>query len=473
MNLTHIFTLITLCILSGSVSAQLYLVQITESSYNRVRTLSSTGTEKVCPKDYEQWGFTVECVTNIGRSASIRVNRRWVRTEQREPFFVSGDAATFPRRWENYPSIAVIDCLPDARRTGALTTKIEFTCDDEDSSTTTPNASPSLSPSASPSQIVDEVPRHSPSITPSATSSHSQSVSPSDIVGEVPGYTQSITPSATPSHSQSVTPPEIADEVPGPAVQLPGPVDPPVPTTSCIKIDARADLLNKTLPEGWVVDNENEGLTFRKGDDSTSITPKRVAPLYYSVTANADKRFAIVVDMTTRGNADHNDIWVRFSEKIQATHSGDSVIREGWVKGYHNENGRATRTFTVDFTPHILSTGIVLQTGMAYKLGIGGRSSKVTVHKIYMFSCAENSCQRGDRWNEALERCMAWYRLPYYFMHVWKYRFIYSKHDILYLENIVSGCWNLNSSTLSMWFNKLLVSLSTIFSLKTYWNASK
>lgn len=179
----------------------------------------------------------------------------------------------------------------------------------------------------------------------------------------------------------------------------------------CIVLDARRDL-DSPLSEGWSVDNANEGLTFRKGDAREFITKEGKSSLYYNVRATVSSRFAIVVDMTTRANSEHNDIWVNFQPGgLQVMLKQKAVSKDRWIKGYHGENGRAAVTLNVDFTPHAISTGKILTRGDTYRLGIGGRSSKVTVHRIVLFPCEGVGCQRSSTWTATLTRCLGG-RLP-------------------------------------------------------------
>lgn len=179
----------------------------------------------------------------------------------------------------------------------------------------------------------------------------------------------------------------------------------------CIVINARRDL-DSPLSEGWSVDNAAGGLTFRKGDAREFITKEGKSPLYYNLRATASSRFAIVVDMTTRAGSEHNDIWVNFQPGgLQAMLKQKAISKGGWIKGYHGENGRAAVTLHVDFTPHAISTGKSLIKGGTYRLGIGGRSSKVTVHRIVLFPCTGVGCQRSSTWAAKLTRCLGG-RLP-------------------------------------------------------------
>lgn len=174
----------------------------------------------------------------------------------------------------------------------------------------------------------------------------------------------------------------------------------------CIVVDARRDL-DSPLSENWSIDNAAGGLTFRKGDAREFVTKEGKSPLYYNVKATASSQFAIVVDMTTRANSEHNDIWVNFQPGgLQAMLKKNAFNKGGWIKGYHGENGRAALTLHVDFTPHAISTGKSLTKGETYSLGIGGRSSKVTVHRIVLFPCSGLGCQRSSAWTATLTRCL-------------------------------------------------------------------
>lgn len=153
---------------------------------------------------------------------------------------------------------------------------------------------------------------------------------------------------------------------------------------------------------------DGDGLTFRKGDPKETITGKGLSPLYYNVTAPRDSRFGVVVDMTTRKHAEHNDIWLSFTPgDFQAMRDESRKTVTGWVKGYHNKFGRAAMVSTTDFNPHSFSTGVRLETGENYRIGIAGRSSKVTVHRIALFPCSGFACQKKDEaWKKSLSICL-------------------------------------------------------------------
>lgn len=77
----------------------------------------------------------------------------------------------------------------------------------------------------------------------------------------------------------------------------------------------------------------------------------------------------------------------------------------GWIKGYHNRNGRAALTSTVDHNGHSIASGDVLQVGSEYLLEISGRSNGVTVHRVLMFPCMGEGCQRRG-WRDTQNICI-------------------------------------------------------------------
>lgn len=375
------FLFVTVAHLLAIVSAEFYLVS-TGANSKRIRELSTSSVETICPSDYSS-GFSIECVTGTTQRLSIRLNGKWLRTEKHAPYFVAGDSRGSPRPWNDYPKHARITCRPKRIHAKLVSVNINFECESSEK-----KPSPRPVPSSDP--------------TPTPTPSTSE---------EFP------TQSATPSPSK-ITQPTFMESTPDPDS---GSNDDPFfdtdsgrkkltmdqIKTGCIILDARTDVNDSKLSPKWVVDDENEGLTFRKDDEREWVTKADESPLYYKVTATRSSRFAIVVDMTTRKPAEHNDIWISFQPgDLQAMRKRTPVMKKGWIKGYHNKNGRAALILTVDFTPHVLSTGEVLVKGKDYMLGIGGRSSMVTVHRIVLFPCDGIGCQRGWPWRRSLASCL-------------------------------------------------------------------
>ena len=131
--------------------------------------------------------------------------------------------------------------------------------------------------------------------------------------------------------------------------------------------------------------------------------------LEYGIRVPVESHYGIVLDMTTKHWTEHNDVWLRWKNGrgIRLRKGKSSFVRgNNWIKAYHNKNGRAKASFSVDFRPHSFSTADVLKPGRTYSLYIAGRSSKVTVHRIIMFPCNGNNCHSGSGlWQRYLREC--------------------------------------------------------------------
>lgn len=161
----------------------------------------------------------------------------------------------------------------------------------------------------------------------------------------------------------------------------------------CIDIDAR----KTKLSSGWTV--EKDGITFLKGDNRQSIVRAGQNPVSYMFTAPVTSEYAFILDMTTRGGTEHNDVWAKFEDGgFNLLRSGKFRVGISWIKVYHSKNGRAIESKSVDFTPHTISTRRVLQKGKKYKIELSGRSSKLTVHRIIMFPCkGTGTCRASSK----------------------------------------------------------------------------
>lgn len=154
------------------------------------------------------------------------------------------------------------------------------------------------------------------------------------------------------------------------------------------------------------------GLIFKGKLDTLSIAKEGAFPLYYTFTARITSRYAVVLDMTTAHSREHNDVYVRFQGGgLALTRRG--VLRfggTGWLKVYHNDSGRSIKASSVDKMAHSISTMEELIEGQEYTLEVGGRSTKVLLHRAIVFPCGDGfgstTCQRGDhRWKKFIARC--------------------------------------------------------------------
>lgn len=173
----------------------------------------------------------------------------------------------------------------------------------------------------------------------------------------------------------------------------------------CTLIDSRLS----DLSQGWK--ETDEGVIFREGNPSLSIVAAGRFPLEYKFTPVVTSHYAVVVDMTTMDSRDYNDIWIKVDGDFTLIRRGVTKEGEGdgWIKGYHNADGRKSFISSIDFNAHSISTRAVLKAGVEYTFMISGRSTQVEVHKIILFPCGmeEGSiCQRGDRtWKDFMVSC--------------------------------------------------------------------
>lgn len=167
----------------------------------------------------------------------------------------------------------------------------------------------------------------------------------------------------------------------------------------CIFIDAKeAEPTN-----GWVA--VEDGLIFRPDWIGSNITGAGRAPLVYMLVPTTTSQYAVIVDMTTSGGSEHNDVWLQLKGGFQIMRKGVASMVTGWTKGYHNKRGRAAFVSTVDNNAHSISSGAVLQQGVHYVFKVGGRSSLVTFHRLLFFPCEGDGCQRGG-WREKQNACI-------------------------------------------------------------------
>lgn len=186
------------------------------------------------------------------------------------------------------------------------------------------------------------------------------------------------------------------------------PVEVPVPMgdpNACVIMEAKDTSLPPVQDkDGWVAD-QPDGVTFRPGNTDKGIAGPGEFPLTYKFTAPTTSRYGVAIDMTTRGRGDFNDIFIMFSPGgFQLMRDGNSMMADGWIKGYHSMFSRGAKISSVDYEPHSVSTGVILQKGQEYEFAIGGRSSQVTVHSIILFGCSGELCERPG-WKGLQETC--------------------------------------------------------------------
>lgn len=170
----------------------------------------------------------------------------------------------------------------------------------------------------------------------------------------------------------------------------------------CVKIGAREFV---SIEGAW--DTVGGGIVYKRGDDSTGVDEAGEAPVAYEFVAPVTSRYGVTLDMETEGGVDHNDVFLEFADGGFTLNKANGETRraEGWVKAYHNRNGRALEAFSVDFNPHVFTTTDSLVAGRRYGIRVAGRSTKVTIHAVVLFACEGEVCQGGSSFFQAANKC--------------------------------------------------------------------
>lgn len=163
------------------------------------------------------------------------------------------------------------------------------------------------------------------------------------------------------------------------------------------------------LPAGWV-SSPDDSVTFRPLDESTTIyLPDKSGALVYSFGVPRKGRYAFVLDMTTSAAWNHNDVWVQLLSGggLLLRREGRSLkASRGFVKAYHNAEGRAAHSVSIDSDGHSLSSKEVLVPGTAYYFALAGRSTMLTVHRAILFPCEGMGCETTSKyWQNMISRC--------------------------------------------------------------------
>lgn len=185
----------------------------------------------------------------------------------------------------------------------------------------------------------------------------------------------------------------------------PLPPQPPVSATNCVAL--RGDTFSPPLTNGWVLDPAVGSLTYEPDNNSTGIVGSGRAQLRYRFMVPVAATYGLTLDMGTAHPTEHNDVFVQFSEGI--TRRRDSSVKPpstGFLKAYHNANGRSKQVFSVDFNAHTLSVSKLLVPGVEYTVVVAARSTKTTIYGVLLFPCREANCQSGKpQWQQYLGLC--------------------------------------------------------------------
>lgn len=157
---------------------------------------------------------------------------------------------------------------------------------------------------------------------------------------------------------------------------------------------------------------DERSVTFRPGDPSRNTQDACKFPLTYDFRATRSKHYGIVLDITTHERKEHNDVWAGFFDGVGEMkgfqllqHGAEDLYADKYIKVFHNENGRAAFSKTVNGMWYSISTGISLKKGRKYSLVVCGRSTQVTLHQVLLLPCKREDCRRA-KWRGRQERCL-------------------------------------------------------------------
>ena len=153
----------------------------------------------------------------------------------------------------------------------------------------------------------------------------------------------------------------------------------------------------------WVRDRAC-ALTYKPWSKYPGVVPPSTSHLVYYFRPRVTATFGVSIDLGTTHWTEHNDVWLYCDGGFELR--GRTYKRaEGFVKVYHNENGRSRLSFSVDHDRHAVAT-IKWKKGRRYKCIIGARSTQTTVYGISLFPCRRWLCtHRSWLWKHALRVC--------------------------------------------------------------------
>lgn len=398
----------------------------------------------ICPDDYPS-GLTIECEdTDRPQRAKFLVNGKFQRKEQSPPFYLAGDKRGVPNPWEDLPEEAKITCkVQPSKKQFSVT--IKFSCNEE---TPALNVGPGTEPAS-----MYFVPAHEFN-TAAVLIQSGMTFCPRDSFGhnkfsivctsspestaaefrvngkivredfEAPFYISKEMTSDTNNPDSWENYPKrafkVSCQLDDGTVQLLRKVriscgdhaeEPKAPKrppsikdekkrAGCILIAAG----NTALSAGWVA--VDDGVAFHPGNDKARLASAGASTLYYKFTPERTSRYAVVVDFTSSDKSRWNDFFIKLDPVgFQIMRRGKSSLLNGWLRVYHNMNGRAAFTSYLDVDAYSISTGDFLEQSVEYTFAISGRAPQVTIHQILLFPCLGTGCQRGH-WRKVQNICI-------------------------------------------------------------------
>lgn len=381
---TSVFVLV----LALSVAACASNLVIHEAGFKGRRGPALFNGFKFCPKWFSAKGFSVVCnLSYKPKYVTFFVNGKFVRNEFFPPYTIKGDVNGYIFPWKNAPKDALITCLP--RGGNPISKTISVTCE---------------KPKAKPSKPAPK--KRKPAMKPKKPKMMPKKPAMKPKKPKMMPRKPPTKPPAKPKKPKMM--PKKPPTKPRKPPMKPPTKPAPKPTGgkgSCVVI--RVGKYQGPLRGGWV--RKGDGLAYKPNDNYEGVVGGSKAPLAFYFRVHVPGTYGVTVDMTTSHWTEHNDIWLKLPFGRGFTLRRFSKVRKGgtgYLKAYHNYNKRATAAFSVDFNPHSFSTADVLKPGRTYKIIVGARSTKVTVHKIIMFRCDGIQCQSGSAvWRRYVNIC--------------------------------------------------------------------
>ncbi len=367
---TRIIALLTLLAIAN---AGMYLVpagKYHSTSHYGVRRLYNG--DVICPRWYRR-GFTIECRGGLKAPVSFSVTGKWVHSSKQFPHYITGkwrhNGAYYRARFTRFrsPHWESIRCA-SARGGKSYQATFHFSCRARDL--------------ARYAKIVAR--RRLRKVLPRRRKPQSK-------------------PKRKPKRKHT---PRRKRSAPKPKARGPKRVR-HVGKRGCVVINAAIPQRFK-LPPGWTRGRNYNGITYKRGDKYGGIFRRGTAPLTYDFWVPRHARYGVVVDMRTTHWTEHNDIWLKFGYGGFNLRRWAKVRRNqrGFLKVYHNKNGRALESFSVDFDPHSFSTASKLSPWRKYTITVAARSTQVTIYRILLFPCKGISCQAASPfWKRSLRSC--------------------------------------------------------------------
>lgn len=438
-------------ICAGKALGQLVLT--TAGNSNRdIATLLQENSLTVCKDDYPE-GLNVRCDGNSNdEKAEFIVNGRKYRTEQAMPYYLAGDVGGVPERWTDIPNTANLVCITESV---TYQSTIIFSCL-RSSQNPIPNPTLASSPPALPLPpllpgmmyavaagrkiATSAVMINSGSKICSRTQLGTKAFSVvcggdrgikwarfavnGVIVQQDKNAPYSITKSwklgkFAPWREAPLKPFNITcilsngfqntvSDIQFMCSQKQEPNTSPTasPTVGGPQSSGCVNIQTRSAQESgdWI--RLTDGMVYRPGNFSTSVSKPGIAPLQYKFTVQNLSRYAVVVDITSFDEQNYNDIWLSLAPGgLQLKSPTQNEHVEDWVKVFHRENGRSVTSRARASFVGSLSSGEILIPGREYTVFISGRSTRVVVHEIVLFPCPESKCHQAA-WTSIQQLCL-------------------------------------------------------------------